>query len=472
MIDKLEGVDVVDKLQVMEGLLLKDPLIKSEAISVSQLNKLSKTLLENNIPVFWIRGEISGLRTYSHLYFDLKDEAAKISCVLFAKELAQVDFSLENGQQIEVRGKVTIYPQNGSYQINISRVRKVGLGELWEAYHRLINKLKIEGLFEQKYKKPIPIFPRQIGVITSKEGAVIRDVVTTLKRRQPNIPIIVYHTAVQGQDAGMQIVNAIRTANNRCEVDVLIVCRGGGSMQDLWSFNEEVVAREVFASKIPIISAVGHETDTTIIDLVADLRAPTPTAAAELVATSKDEWLNLIHKLHYQLNNIFDSIINNKKQQLDLYFAKLRLLNPINQIKEKTNNLNAAKNRLDNAIGHLLYNLSMQLKLYNSKLSFKKINLVQYQAQIKNLDNRLKLSLLHNLQIKNKGLDNLIRHLELVNPASILLRGYAIVKNKSGKIVRLSSEVKHHERIEVALAQDSISAIVDKTYSANQGELI
>ncbi len=462
----------MDKLHFSEGILLKEPLIQEEAISVSQLNKLSKSLLENNIPVFWIRGEVSGLRTYSHLYFDLKDENAKISCVLFARELSLLDFSLENGQQIEVRGKVTIYPQNGSYQINISRVRKVGLGELWEAYHRLINKLKLEGLFDQKYKKPLPVFPRQIGVITSKEGAVIRDVVTTLKRRQPNIPIIVYHTAVQGNDAGMQIVSAIRVANVRHEVDVLIICRGGGSMQDLWSFNEEVVAREVFASKIPIISAVGHETDTTIIDFVADLRAPTPTAAAELVATSKDEWLNLIHKLNYQLNNIFENIINNKKQLLDLYSAKLKFLNPINQIKEKTNKLTTYKSKLDNAVRQLISRFSMQIKLYESKLGSKKINITQYQTQIKNLDNRLKLSMLNSLNININKIDNLLRHLELVNPTNILSRGYAIIKDKKGHIVKHSSEVSHQERIEVVFANDSISAIVDKIYNSSQQELI
>lgn len=338
--------------------------------------------------------------------------------------------------------------------------------------HRLINKLKIEGLFDQKYKKPLPVFPRYIGVITSKEGAVIRDVVTTLKRRQPNIPIIVYHTAVQGNDAGMQIVSAIRVANMRNEVDVLIICRGGGSMQDLWSFNEEVVAREVFASKIPIISAVGHETDTTIIDLVADLRAPTPTAAAELVATSKDEWLNLIHKLNYQLNNIFENIINNKKQLLDLYSAKLKFLNPLNQIKEKTNKVDIYKSKLDNAVRQLISKFSMQLKLYESKLESKKINIIQYQTQIKNLESRLKLSMLNSLNIKINKIDNLLRHLELVNPTSILSRGYAIIKDKKGHIVKHSSEVLHQERIEVVFSNDSISAIVDKFYNSSQQELI
>ena len=255
---------------------MKNYNIKDDTITVTQLNKLAKTLLENNMPVCWISGEISGVKTYSHIYFDLKDDAAKISCVMFASVLPLLDFKLENGLKVEIRGKVTIYPQNGSYQINVERIRRIGLGELWEAYNRLLVKLRTEGLFDSKNKKPIPVFPKSIGVVTSKEGAVIRDVITTLRRRMPNIPIVVYHTAVQGQDAAMQITKAIRTANIRAEVDVLIVCRGGGSMEDLWCFNEEVVVREVFASHIPIISAIGHETDTTIIDFVSDLAVSYP----------------------------------------------------------------------------------------------------------------------------------------------------------------------------------------------------
>ncbi len=403
--------------------------IETESISVSQLNKLAKTLLENNMPIFWIKGEISGLKIYNHAYFDLKDEGAKISCVVFIKTLHTIDFTLENGQQIEVRGRVTIYPQNGSYQINIERIRKVGMGELWEAYNRLLNKLKNEGLFDSKYKKLLPQFPQTIGVITSKEGAVIRDVVTTLKRRMPNIKIILYNTAVQGLDAGMQIARAIKIANQRNEVDVLIVCRGGGSMQDLWCFNEEVVAREVFNGHIPLVSAVGHETDTTIIDFVADLRAPTPTAAAELVAKSRQEWINLINKLHYQLENNLNGILNSKKQALDLYYSKLRLLNPLNQLKQRINLVKTCRIRLDNGMRNILSSHTHQLV-------------------------------------------NLERQLHLLNPSNILSRGYAIVKNKTGSVVYGSDNVKNHERVELILRDDSVSAIIDKKHNQHQDELI
>ncbi len=402
---------------------------ENDSISVSQLNKLAKTLLENNMPVFWVKGEVSGLKIYNHAYFDLKDESGKISCVIFARSLALADFKIDNGQQIEVRGRVTIYQANGSYQINVERVRMLGVGDLWEAYQRLINKLTSEGLFDQRYKKPLPIFPQTIGLVTSKEGAVIRDVITTLKRRMPNITIIVYHTLVQGTEAGMQIAKSIRTANIRNEVDVLIVCRGGGSINDLWAFNEEVVAREVFASHIPLISAVGHETDTTIIDFVSDLRAPTPTAAAELVAKSRDEWNIKIHKLKSELQGVMEYIINNHVQSLDLYYAKLRALSPQNRLRERSNLVKSLNERLN----------------------------TQFKQLLKN---------------RRNALINIEREMDLLNPSNILSRGYAIVRNKRGNVVFGSKDVDHNERVSILLHDDAISAIVDKKHNNNQEELI
>lgn len=444
----------------------------SDIISVTQLNNLAKSLIENNLPVFWIKGEISGIRNYSHVYFDLKDLSSKISCVIFSRIVNNLEFKLENGQQIEVRGKVTIYPGNGSYQINVERIRQVGLGELWEAYNKLLNKLKIEGLFNTEYKKSLPLFPRSVGVITSKEGSVIRDVMTTLKRRMPNIQIIIYHSAVQGMDASMQIVQALRQANSRNEVDVLIVCRGGGSMQDLWCFNEEVVAREVFASSIPIISAIGHETDTTIIDYVADLRAPTPTAAAELVAIGRDEWLHKISKLYNQLQNKFNVIVNNKKQQLDSYYITLRYLNPINQIKEKLQSLKIIQFELNEHINNLIKNNTAKISFYENKLSLNKIDIRKYKDNLVNLEIHLKKSLKYNYLIKNNTLNSLEKELNLLNPNNVLGRGYAIVRNKAGKIIVNNKAIKNHERLSIQFVDSKASAIADKNYNPNQEELI
>lgn len=443
-----------------------------EVISVSQLNKMAKSVLESHLPIMWIKGEVSGLKTYSHLYFDLKDEGAKISCVMFAKLAAMVDFKLENGTKIEVRGRVTLYPQNGSYQINVERVRKVGLGELWEAYNQLIIKLREEGIFDAKFKKQLPVFPRSVGVITSKEGSVIRDVITTLNRRMPSLPIIIYHSAVQGTDASMQIARAIRTANQRNEVDVLIVCRGGGSMEDLWCFNEEVVAREVFQSTLPIISAVGHETDTTIIDFVSDLRAPTPTAAAELVTKSSYEWLEMIERLEYRLsNNIFQQL-NNKYQSLDLYSSKLKALNPYQKLKNQQQYLIVIEQKLERAMKQNVDNARWKLNLLSVKISGFELNTTNLYSNLQQLSNQLSKSIQTYINNKQNKLNYMQQSLSLLNPDSILKRGYAIIHDGNGNVIQSIKNVRHHSKIQVSLADGKVSAIVDKKSSPEQNELI
>lgn len=443
-----------------------------EVISVSQLNKMAKSVLENNLPIMWIKGEISGLKTYSHLYFDLKDEGAKISCVMFAKLAAMVDFKLENGTKIEVRGRVTLYPQNGSYQINVERVRKVGLGELWEAYNKRIVQLREEGLFDTKYKKALPIFPRRVGVITSKEGAVIRDVVTTLKRRMPSIQVIIYHSAVQGTDASMQIAKAIRTANQRNEVDVLIVCRGGGSMEDLWCFNEEIVAREVFQSTLPIISAVGHETDTTIIDFVSDLRAPTPTAAAELVTKSANEWLEVINRFEYKLSNNLFQKLNNKRQQLDLYMAKLKLLNPSQKLKNQKYDINTLKQNLEQVLSRRLNNANWQINVLSAKLSGLNVNTTEINDRLVQMKLNLTKVMQNYLNDKKSKINYANQSLSLLNPSAILKRGYAIIHDGDNKVIQSVKNVRHHSKVQISLSDGKLAAIIDKKADPEQSELI
>lgn len=434
-----------------------------ETISVSQLNRLAKTLLENNMPIFWIKGEISSLRTYSHVYFDLKDDAAKISCVIFAGTLKSIDFNLANGQQVEVRGKVTLYAQNGGYQINIERIRKVGVGALWEAYNRLIAKLKMEGLFDEQYKKSIPKFPTSVGVVTSKEGAVIRDVIATLKRRMPNIVIIIYHTLVQGSDASMQIAKAINTANVRHEVDVIIVCRGGGSLEDLWCFNDEIVAREVFTSRIPIISAIGHATDTTIIDFVADVRAPTPTAASEIVSKSRLEWYNLLQQLTNKLRNNFMYIYDSKYRLLDSYTKEIRYLNPLTQLKEKNTYLNQCIVNLAKAVQHGIYKNRNKLDTISMKLDCKKIKLGPSISQLKLYNQNLNAAMYRFLSSRRQKCNYLLAQLNLLNPENVLSRGYAIIKNSNGEIVYSSNDAADGEQINIILHGDNLKAIIDKS---------
>ncbi len=431
---------------------------QEEIYTVSQLNDLSKKLLERNVPVVWIKGEISGLKLYKHAYFDLKDDGAKISCVMFASVFQALEFQINNGDQIEIRGKVTIYPVNGSYQINVERVRKCGLGELWDAYHRLILKLKTEGLFNIQYKKNIALCPNAIGVITSKEGSVIKDVITTLKRRIPHIPIIIYPTAVQGAAATMQIAQAIRTANQRNEVSTLIICRGGGSMEDLWCFNEEIIAREVFWSKIPIISAIGHETDTTIIDMVADLRASTPTAAAELVARGRDQWLDLFAKLTANMQKKYFYLVQNKQQYLDLLYARLLKLNPMAQCLQSKHLLNNMKLMLKQALINLHH--QHRNKIIELKNSLPLVDLSKVKHKIEILEYKLAQEFCIFFDDKKQYFQSRCDKLNLLNPESILLRGYAIVRDSNGNIVKSIHQTKALDQLEITVADGIITTII------------
>ena len=263
------------------------PLL-APVVSVSELNRRVRALLENQFEMLWVAGELSNVKLAAsgHWYFCLKDPSAQIECAMFRTRAQFLDFRPENGLQVEVRARVTLYEPRGNFQLVVEEIRKAGLGALFEAFEKLKARLQAEGLFEPARKRPLPPFPRAIGIVTSPQAAALRDVLTTLRRRAPMTPVIVYPAQVQGEYAAAQLMRAIREANARAECDVLILCRGGGSLEDLWCFNEEALARVIVASALPVVSGVGHETDFSIADFVADLRAPTPTAAA--VAASPD----------------------------------------------------------------------------------------------------------------------------------------------------------------------------------------
>ncbi|HAN54975.1 MAG TPA: exodeoxyribonuclease VII large subunit, partial [Betaproteobacteria bacterium] len=262
-------------------------------LSVAALNRLVRQTLEQRLPLTWVAGEISNLTRASsgHWYFSLKDADAQVRCVMFRNRNQFIDWQPDNGMQVEVRATPTLYEPRGEFQLQVDTLRRAGLGALFEAFEALKLKLGSEGLFNADKKRGLPVFPRCVGIITSPQAAALHDVLTTLQRRMPSLPVVLYPTQVQGRDAAAQIVAALHAAYQRAECDVLIVCRGGGSIEDLWSFNDENVARAIAASPIPVVSAIGHETDFTIADFVADLRAPTPTAAAELVCSHQADWL-------------------------------------------------------------------------------------------------------------------------------------------------------------------------------------
>jgi len=271
-----------------------------QVISVAELNRLARELLERNLPLVWVAGEISNFKRYDsgHCYFTLKDAQAQVDCVMFRNRAQLLGWAPDNGAKVEVRALPSLYEARGKFQLNVETMRRAGLGALFEAFEKLKAKLSAEGLFDPARKRPLPRFPRAIGIVSSPKAAALRDVLTTLKRRMPGLPVIIYTTPVQGEGAAPRIAAAIARANAHKMCDVLLLCRGGGSIEDLWSFNEEVVARSIVASAIPVVTGIGHETDFTIADFAADARAPTPTAAAALASPACDELSRqLLHQM-------------------------------------------------------------------------------------------------------------------------------------------------------------------------------
>ena len=389
-------------------------------LSVSELNRLAREVLEQSFPLFWVSGEVSNFTRAAsgHWYFSLKDQTAQVKCVMFKGRNAYVDFTPREGDKIEARCTMTLYEARGDFQLTVEFVQKAGLGALFEAFEQLKIKLAHEGLFDAAFKKAIPQHPKTIGIVTSTEAAALRDVLTTLKRRNPQINVIIYPTPVQGKGAAALIARAIHTANARAEVDTLIVCRGGGSMEDLWQFNEEIVARAIDDSAIPIISGVGHETDFTITDFVADLRAATPTAAAELacmdVTAQKNQLMSLQNQLHKQMT----FTLNQQSQKLD--FLARRLISPLQLLQNKGVHLIQLKHRMD--IG-----LQRRLQTHNQ----------------------------HILMLKNS--------LEQLNPQNVLSRGYALVANSKGEIIKNSAQLQLGERVNITLQQGSAGATIIDT---------
>ncbi|MSQ80431.1 MAG: exodeoxyribonuclease VII large subunit [Candidatus Methylopumilus sp.] len=381
---------------------------ESKVFSVKEINRLVRELLEQSFPTFWITGEISNFISASsgHWYFSLKDDEAQVRCTMFKNKNMAVGWVPKNGEKIEARCSVGLYEARGEYQLNIEFVQRAGLGLLFEAFNQLKEKLNKEGLFEVSRKKTIPQIPKCIGIITSPTAAAIKDILITLKRRSPHIPVIIYPSLVQGKEAPLAIVKAIQTANNRAECDVLILARGGGSIEDLWSFNEEIVARAISQSKIPTITGVGHETDTTIADFVSDLRAPTPTGAAELVTSHSVEIIKTILIYKHQLIKLMASQIREVMQKID--YLEKRLISPKLQIQRQKEQIYQYIQRINQSI---------------------KNTLIQHRLHI----DKLKLNLDH------------------LNPHAVLSRGYSIITNINGTIVNNVNQLKLDDKIHIQL---------------------
>lgn len=425
----------------------QDNRANEKVFSVSELNRLVKDILHTNFSLIWIKGEISGFSSYSsgHWYFKLKDKEAQVDCVMFSGKNHKVKWQPQNGDLVEVQCQVSIYEANGKYQLIIDSLQKAGLGELFEKYLQLKNKLAQDGLFEDAVKKNIPNIPKRIGVITSPDGAVLKDVITTLLRRNKTVSIIIYPSLVQGESAPEGISNAIKIANTRKEVDSLIVCRGGGSIEDLWSFNTEIVANAIFESDIPIISAVGHETDFTIADFVADLRAATPTAAAELISEGLQEIKETINFYSDKITRLLEDKINQAIIKID--FLEKRLVSPSQKIKNQKESLLSFNRRMD-------LNINTSLAIYEQKINYLKIQLLSpnvkiqdYFEKIQNLSKRFTVNMHTQIKTYESKMEFLEQNLYILNPKTVLARGYSIVTTNDKKILNDSKNINVDDNI-------------------------
>lgn len=409
------------------GLILND---RNRIISVRELNLAAKQLLENELPLLWVRGEISNfVRAASgHWYFSLKDEQAQVRCVMFRHKSQFLDWQPKNGMQVEVLALATLYEPRGDFQLNLEQMRPAGLGALYEAFERLKRKLEGEGLFDAARKRPLPRFPEQIGIVTSPQAAALRDVLTTLAKRMPTIPVVLYSTPVQGEGAALKIAQAIKLASERAECDVLILCRGGGSIEDLWAFNEEPVARAVAASRIPVVCGVGHETDFTIADFAADVRAATPTAAAQLAVPERQETERHLQQLAQNLGRGFLRRVERSAQQLDI--LQHRLVHPSRRIQQQMSYLDQLQHRLRRA--------SPDLELLG--------------ARRKELAQRLRIAMRRMLESQQTKLHNMQQHLQHLDPQQVLMRGYSLVRDERGAIVSDSETVPVGASLDITFA--------------------
>lgn len=424
------------------------------------LNRLARERLESAFPLCWVSGEVSNLTNASsgHVYFSLKDAAAQVRCVMFRNRAQLLGWRLENGQKIEARVLVTLYEARGDFQLNIETARKAGLGNLFEQFLRLKEKLEHEGLFSSNTKRPLPRFPRRIGIISSPQAAALRDVLTTLGRRSPQTTLILHPTPVQGEGAAAQICRAIHLAEKRQECDVLIVCRGGGSLEDLWAFNDEVLARTIRASAIPIITGIGHETDFTIADFAADCRAPTPTAAAELAAPEQYLLRKKLIDYRKSLQNRFNESLNQRYQQLD--WLSNRLKHPSQDLLQQREHLLNLQHRLDNHLSQTLMRRKNALSALNQRLLVARPDIQRYSRRIDALSAHLRHDWQTAFAGKHADLGRLAAGLKQLDPHSVLARGYSIVSDNTGKIITDSAALEQNDRITVCFHRGRADATI------------
>lgn len=450
--------------QVKELIMQNQPARDVQVFTVSQLNSRVKQLLEVSFGRIRIEGELSSFAKPSsgHWYFTLKDKQSEVRCAMFKSSASKVSFSPKDGDLVELSAQVSLYPQRGAYQLIVEHMKPAGEGALLQAFEELKNKLKQEGLFSPEYKKPIPRVSK-VGLVTSSTGAALQDMLSILARRCPLIQVVIYPTQVQGETAGKSIIKAVELANTQKKADVLIVGRGGGSLEDLFCFNDEALARAIFASQLPIVSAVGHETDTCISDFVADLRAPTPSSAAELISPDQNEWLNQIacyreRNMHGMVNYLMQ-----KREQVEQ--LNLRLRHPKDQIQGFMQHLDQLNYRLNQAGIKQLKQHKHILDLTKQRLLFQhpKVRLERQRMALLQLISRLKVAQKQKLSLQRHALARHAELLQSLSPLNIMARGYALVLNDANQALTSVSELKPNAQVNIRLkdgiANASINAV-------------
>lgn len=392
--------------------------MKLKTLSVGEVNNYVKKLVENDFILknLNVKGEISNLKFHSsgHIYFSLKDENSKVNCIMFKNNAVNLDFRLEEGMRVEIKARLGVYHKEGTYQLYCENIKKAGIGELFEEFHKLKKELSEEGIFDEKYKRALPKFPKRVGIITARTGAAVRDIINVIQRRNKSLDIILYPAKVQGENAADSIIEGIRYFNNEKSVDVIILGRGGGSIEELWAFNNRDLAYEIFNSRIPTVSAVGHEVDFTISDFVSDMRAPTPSAAGELVSPSLQEMINdLLNKKEF-LHRAIDRKFLNAKRDVDLLHKGLKGNNPKHIIEKRIKEVNSLEEKL-NFLG--------KRKIDKAKDELIALNSI----------------------------------LQTLNPLNTLGRGYSVIMDKEDKVINEVSELKKNDMVKVIMKDGSVN---------------
>lgn len=438
------------------------PLSERQVLSPTQLVGAARVLLERGFPLLWLEGELSNFMRSKpgHLYFTLKDVGAQVRCAMFRPRAMHVRFQPADGQQVLIRARVTLYEPRGDFQLQVEHMEQAGLGALQREFEQLQRRLEQEGLFAAERKRPLPTIPRRIAVVTSATGAAIRDVLSVLRRRFPLVEVDIFPSLVQGNEAALALRQALIAADRQIRYDVILLTRGGGSMEDLWAFNDEALARAIFASATPVVSAVGHEIDITIADFVADLRAPTPSAAAELIAPDQQALSRRLTELRDALQRQHARVFERKTQRADAALQRLHARHPLNRLEQQTQRLAHAEHRLRLTL--LTQLQQRQSRLHNLRIRLRhqhpKTRIVRLRESAISSQQALRAAIALKLGRHAETLRTLARTLNALNPLATLERGYAIAFDTEGQVLRDAKMLRVGDRISLRLAAGNVRA--------------